>query len=136
MYKKLIWEKQWSGGSKKDEDVYTILLTTPEYHNLLPAVCTLIEVAGVQWMDSATCERGFSIRTLTKTGQRYWLGDSLLAAVMMIDMNGLNHDIQAADEVKALILESVNALKNYKKRMPSRSTARCNPKEQERTGHK
>ena len=43
---------------------------------------------GVQWMESATCERGFSIRTLTKTGQRYWLGDSLLAAVMMIDMNG------------------------------------------------
>jgi hypothetical protein len=23
-------------------------------------------------------ERGFSIRTLTKTGQRYWFGDSLL----------------------------------------------------------
>ena len=36
---------------------------------------TLIEVVGVQWMESATCERGFSIRTLTKTGQRYWLGD-------------------------------------------------------------
>ena len=46
-----------------------------EYHNLLPAVCTLIEVAGVQWMESATLERGFSIRSLTKTGQRYSLGD-------------------------------------------------------------
>ena len=40
---------------------------------------------------------------------------------MMIDMNG--PDIEAVDEVKALILESVNAWKNYKKRMPSRSTA-------------
>ena len=40
---------------------------------------------------------------------------------MMIDMNG--PDIEAVDEVKALILESVNAWKNYKKRIPSRSTA-------------
>ena len=23
VYKKLIWERQWSGGSKKDEEVYT-----------------------------------------------------------------------------------------------------------------
>ena len=27
------------------------------------------EVVGVQWMESATCERDFSIRTLTKSGQ-------------------------------------------------------------------
>jgi hypothetical protein len=58
VYKRLIWEKQWSGGSKKDEEVYTILLTTPEYHNLLPGMCTLIEVEGVQWMESATCGAG------------------------------------------------------------------------------
>ena len=43
---------------------------------------------------------------------------SLLAALMIIDMNG--PDIEAADEVKALILESVNVWKNYKKRVPSR----------------
>ena len=41
---------------------------------------------------------------------------SLLAALMIIDLNG--PDIEAADEVKALILESVNAWKNYKKRVP------------------
>ena len=61
-------------GSKTDEGVYTILLTTPEYHNLLSVVCTLIEVTGVQWMESVTCEWGFSIRTLTKTGQWYDTG--------------------------------------------------------------
>ena len=72
-------------------------------------------------MESATCERGFSIRTLTKTGQQYSLGHSLLAALMFIDMNG--PDIQAVDEVKSLILESVNTWKNYKKRLPSRSSA-------------
>ena len=39
----------------------------------------------------------------------------------MIDLNG--PDIETVDEVKALILESVNAWKNYKMRMPSRSSA-------------
>ena len=60
-------------------------------------------------MESVTCERGFSIRTWapTKAAQRYSLGDSLLAALMMIDLNG--PDIEEVDEVKALILESVNA---------------------------
>jgi hypothetical protein len=66
-----------------DEEVYIILLTTPQYHNLLHAVCALIEIAGAQWMESSTCERGFSIRTLTKAGQRYSLGDSLLAALII-----------------------------------------------------
>ena len=40
------------------------------------------------------------------------------STLMMIDMNG--PDIEAVDVVKALILESVNACKNYKKRVPSR----------------
>ena len=79
---------------------------------------------------SATCERGFSIRTLTKTSQQYLLGGSLLAALMVIDMNGplirpsdLGTYIQTVNEVKTLILESVNVWKNYKKRMQSRSSA-------------
>jgi hypothetical protein len=37
---------------------------------------------------------------------------------MMIDMNGPG--IETVDEVKALILESVNVWKNFKKRVPSR----------------
>ena len=75
-------------------------------------------------MESATCHSvsgaSLSERTLTKTGQRYLLGHSLLAALMFIDMNG--PDIQAVNEVKALILESVNAWKIYKKRVPPRSS--------------
>jgi len=42
------------------------------------------------------------------------------STLMMIDMNG--PDIEAVDEVKALILESVNVWKNYKKRGPSRGS--------------
>ena len=45
----------------------------------------------------------------------------LLAALMIIDMNG--PDIQAVHVVKARILEYINAWKNFKKRMPSRSSA-------------
>jgi hypothetical protein len=37
---------------------------------------------------------------------------------MMIDMNGPG--IEEVDEVKVLILESVNVWKNFKKRVPSR----------------
>ena len=40
---------------------------------------------------------------------------SLLAGLMMIDLNG--PDIEAVDEVKEVIMESVNAWKNSKKRM-------------------
>ena len=72
-------------------------------------------------MESATCERGFSIRTLTKTAQRYSLGDSLLAAVMMIDMNG--PDFEAVNEVKELILEFLKVGMNYKKWNARGSTA-------------
>ena len=72
-------------------------------------------------MESATCKRGFSIRTLTKTAQRYSLGDSLLAAVMMIDMNG--PDFEAVNEVKELILEFLKVWKNYKKWNARGSTA-------------
>jgi hypothetical protein len=51
--------EEWSGGSYKDEEVYTILLTTPQYHNLLSAVCALVsEIAGVQWMESPRVPHG------------------------------------------------------------------------------
>ncbi len=72
---------------------------------------------------------------LTKTGQRYVMGETLLAALMTIDMNGPDIEAVEVDEVKALILESVNAWKNYKKGLPSRSSAGVsNPTEHERTG--
>ena len=44
----------------------------------------------------------------------------LLAALMMIHIIG--PDIEAVDEVKLLILEAVNAWKNYKKRVSSTSS--------------
>ena len=80
-------------------------------------------------MESATCKRGFSIRTLTKTAQRYSLG----AVVMMIDMNG--PDNEAVDESEGAnsgILEGMEELQEEECEMEH---CRCNPREQERTGH-
>ncbi len=57
----------------------------------------------------------------TKTGQRYSFGDSVLAALLLIDMNG--PDIEAVEEVKVLILEYAHSWNKYKKRMPSRRSS-------------
>jgi hypothetical protein len=46
---------------------------------LLPDWVILIEIEGVQGLETATCERGFSLRTQILTVQRYSMGDSLLA---------------------------------------------------------
>jgi hypothetical protein len=58
-------------------------------------------------------------------------GDFLLAALMMIDMNGL--DIQALDKVKELILESVN-VEELQEEDAVKEQCRCNTTKQERTG--
>ena len=63
--------------------------------------------------------------------------DNLLVSLMMVDMSG--PDIEAVDEVKELILESVNLWKNCRKRMPStqpEEQCRCNSTEQECSGQK
>ena len=45
---------------------------------LFPDLVILIEIEGVQWLETATCERGFSLRTQILTAQRHRMGDSLL----------------------------------------------------------
>ena len=43
---------------------------------LLPDLVILIVIEGVQWLETATCERGFSLRTQILTAQRHRMGDS------------------------------------------------------------
>jgi hypothetical protein len=38
---------------------------------LLPDLVILIEIEGVQWLETATCERGFSSRTQILTSQLF-----------------------------------------------------------------
>jgi len=55
---------------------------------LLPDLVILIEIEGVQWFETASCERGFSFRPQILTAQRHSMRDSLLACQMMICSNG------------------------------------------------
>jgi hypothetical protein len=56
-----------------------------------------------------------------KDGQRYCLGDSLLAALMIIDLSG--PDLGDPEAVRKVVLPAVQKWKEYKKRCPSRSSA-------------
>jgi hypothetical protein len=51
---------------------------------LLPDLVILIQIQGIQWLETATCEREFSLRTQILTARSHSMGDSLLACLMMI----------------------------------------------------
>ena len=67
------------GGGKSDENVYEVIIMDDSLHKILPDLVILIEIEGVQWIETATCERGFSLRTQILTVHLYSMGDSLLA---------------------------------------------------------
>jgi hypothetical protein len=73
VYKKLVWERGWGGGRKSDEDVYEVIIMDDSLRKLLPDLVILIEIEGVQWLETATCEKGFSLRTQILTAQRYMM---------------------------------------------------------------
>jgi hypothetical protein len=92
---------------------------TDSLRKLLPDLVILIEIEGVQWLETATCERGFSLRTQILTAQRYSMGDSLLACLMMICSNGPS--LHEKEEVEKFLLAVVARFKAFKKRVPSNS---------------
>jgi hypothetical protein len=74
---------------------------------------------GVQWLETATCERGFSLRTQILTAQRHRMGGSLLACLMMICSNGPS--LHEKEEVEKFLLAVVARFKAFKKRVPCNS---------------
>jgi hypothetical protein len=119
VYKKLVWERGWGGGGKSDEDVNEVIILDDSLRKLLPDLVILIEVEGVQWLETATCERGFSLRTQILTAQRHRMGDSLLACLMMICSNGPS--LHEKEEVEKFLLTVVARFKAFKKRVPSKT---------------
>ena len=105
VYKMLVWERGWGGGGKSEEDVYEVLIVDDSLRKILPDLVILIEIEGVQWLDSATCERGFSLRTQMLTAQRYSMSDSLLACLLIIVSNGPSLDQK--EEVENFLLLSL-----------------------------
>ena len=122
VYKKLVWERGWGGGGKSDEDVYEVIIMDDSLRKLLPDLVILIEIEGVQWLETATCERGFSLRTQILTAQRHSMGDSLLACLMMIHSNGPS--LHEKEEVEKFLLAVVARFKAFKKRVPSYSNSK------------
>jgi hypothetical protein len=118
VYKKLVWELGWGGGGKSDEDVYEVIIMDDSLRKLLPDLVILIEIEGVQWLETATCERGFSLRTQILTAQRHRMGDSLLACLMMICSNGPS--LHEKEEVEKFLLAVVARFKAFKSRVQSR----------------
>jgi len=51
---------------------------------LLPDLVILIEIEGVQWLETATCKRGFSLHTQILTAQRHRMADSLLSYLIPV----------------------------------------------------
>ncbi len=101
----LVWERGWGGGGKSEEDVYEVLIVDDSLRKILPDLVILIEIEGVQWLDSATCGRGFSLRTQMLTAQRYSMSDSLLACLLIIVSNGPSLDQK--EEVENFFLLSL-----------------------------
>jgi hypothetical protein len=82
-----------------------------------PNLVIVIEIQGAQWLETATCERGFSLRTQILTVQRYSMGDSLLACLIMIVSNDLSLD-QKEEEVKCFLADlRLESLKSEKKNL-------------------
>jgi hypothetical protein len=114
-----------AAGGKSDEDVFEVIIMDDSLRKLLPDLVILIEIEGVQWLETATCERSFSLRTQILTVQRYSIGDSLLACLMMMCSNGPS--LNQKEEVEKFLLAVVARFKTFKKRVPARSFAGKRP---------
>jgi hypothetical protein len=90
-----------------------VLFSNDSLRKLLPDLVILIEIEGVQWLETATCERGFSLRTQILTAQRHSMGDSLLACLMMIHSNGPS--LHEKEEVEKFLLAVVARFKAFEK---------------------
>ena len=71
---------------ENDEDMWAEILTQDFFKVHYPDddIVFLITVKLILWLQNATCERGFSLRTLIKTRNRTSMGDTLLDILTML----------------------------------------------------
>ena len=98
-------------GIETDSDALQVILTSDVFKRLYPNILLLIVIKLILWLQTAECERGFSLRTLLKTKQRDIL--------MMFCCNGPAIDDIIA--VPALIGAAMQQFKEARDRFPSRS---------------
>jgi hypothetical protein len=102
-----------------------VIIMDDSLRKLLPDLVILTEIEGVQWLETATCERGFPLRTQILTAQRHSMGDSLLACLIMICSNGPS--LHEKEEVEKFLLTVVARFKAFKRRVPSNSSVGKRP---------
>jgi hypothetical protein len=82
---------------KRDRDRERVyILCVHVYVHVCVCVCVCVRAA-------RTCERGVSLRTQMLTAQRYSMGDSLLACLMMICSNGPSLHQKEEDRTEDLL---------------------------------
>ena len=115
-------------------DCYTFhkILTTDIFARTYPNLLFLIRVKVVLWLQTAECERGFSLRTFIKTEQRVSMGNSLLDILMMISCNGPSIDDTSA--VSVLMGATIQRSKQARHRFPCRSGAGVFRRKHKKTG--
>lgn len=104
----------------KNADAHAWILTSTACQEQCPNCIQLLLRKMVLWLQTATCERGFSARTLIKTKERASTGNTLLDILMMVYLNG--PDLADKDSCSKLIGRAVMAFLDHTNRYPARSS--------------
>jgi hypothetical protein len=107
--------------SFSNSDAYYFILTDPDCLRSFPDCVLLLKIRMILWLQTATCERGFSARTLIKTKQRTSMGNTLLDILMMVYLNG--PELTDDKAVNELLFKTIEAFEMHTKRYPARSSA-------------
>ena len=104
---------QANKGTFHNDDAYHFILTDDGCLRDCPDCVFLIKVKMNLWLQTATCERGFSARTLIKTNQRASMGNTLLDILLMLYLNGPKlSDFEAVNKLITMAIEKFMAHTN------------------------
>lgn len=109
------------GDMDKDSEIIAGLFKDKSFSNRFPFVMFLYTIMLILWLETAECERGFSLRTLIKTKNRASMKNKLLDALMRLAMNGPPLNDRAL--VTTFISDAIKQFKAHRVRFPQRSGA-------------
>jgi hypothetical protein len=120
--KEYMTSEGWSmGGKFSNDEITQKILTSEQCRRNFSQCCWLVEVKEVQFLETAICERGFSVMARTKRDQRTTMGSTLLDLSIRIELNG--PCLSDKESVLQLCTEAVAGFKSEKQRCPDRTSA-------------
>jgi len=115
-------ERRAIGGDiSKDAEIIAGLFKDRAFSSRFPFVMFLYIIMLNLWLETAECERGFSVRTQIKTKQRASMQNRLLDALMRLAMNGPS--LYHPQLFSRFIGDAIVAFKAHRVRFPQRSAA-------------